>query len=52
MHQVFIYFHLKYLVYIKFLVNCIDRHVEANPNKTAIIWEKDEPGQVEKLTYK
>ncbi|KAG1685095.1 Acetyl-coenzyme A synthetase 2-like, mitochondrial [Nymphon striatum] len=32
--------------------NCIDRHVEKNPTKTALIWEKDEPGQEEKVTYK
>ena len=26
-------------------VNCVDRHAAANPDKVAIIWEKDEPGQ-------
>ncbi len=33
-------------------VNCIDRHVEKNPDKVALIWEKDEPGQQEYVTYK
>ncbi|XP_038075394.1 acetyl-coenzyme A synthetase 2-like, mitochondrial [Patiria miniata] len=33
-------------------VNCIDRHKEANPDRVALIWEKDEPGQEERITYK
>ena len=32
-------------------VNCIDRHCRTNPNKTALIWEKDEPGQHESISY-
>ena len=32
--------------------NCIDRHVEANPKSVALIWEKDEPGCQEYITYK
>jgi acetyl-CoA synthetase len=35
-----------------FSVNCVDRHVQANPEKIALIWEKDEPGQQEYITYK
>nr|XP_003216169.1 PREDICTED: acetyl-coenzyme A synthetase 2-like, mitochondrial [Anolis carolinensis] len=32
-------------------VNCLDRHVQHTPNKVALIWEKDEPGTEEKVTY-
>jgi len=32
--------------------NCIDRHVKNNPNKIAIIWEGDDPNNVEKISYK
>ncbi len=31
--------------------NCIDRHLPARANQTAIIWEADEPGQDKKITY-
>ena len=34
------------------LVNCVDRHFKKTPNKVALIWEKDEPGTHEKVTYK
>ena len=30
---------------------CLIRHAEKNPDKTALIWEKDEPGTHEKVTY-
>ena len=30
---------------------CFIRHAEKNPDKTALIWEKDEPGTHEKVTY-
>ncbi|CAI5764224.1 acetyl-coenzyme A synthetase 2-like, mitochondrial isoform X1 [Podarcis lilfordi] len=33
-------------------VNCLDRHVHKAPNKVALIWEKDEPGQEERITYR
>ena len=33
------------------LVNCIDRHVQENPERVALIWEKDEPGTEEYVTY-
>ncbi len=33
------------------VVNCLDRHAEANPDKTALIWEKDEPGKEERISY-
>ena len=32
--------------------NCIDRHVEASPDRVALIWEKDEPNQHEHVTYR
>ena len=32
-------------------VNCIDRHLENNADKTAIIWEGDDPENTKKLTY-
>ncbi|MGX1111689.1 acetyl-CoA synthetase [Pseudoalteromonas sp. MBR-15] len=31
--------------------NCIDRHLAANANKTALIWEGDNPEQSENITY-
>ncbi|XP_077998760.1 acetyl-coenzyme A synthetase 2-like, mitochondrial [Glandiceps talaboti] len=33
-------------------VNCVDRHKDRNPDKVALIWEKDEPGMQELITYK
>ena len=32
-------------------MNCLDRHVEDNADKPAFIWEKDEPGTHEVITY-
>ena len=32
--------------------NCIDRHLENNGNKTAIIWEGDNPDEQKLITYK
>lgn len=32
--------------------NCVDRHVTAFPDKTALIHEPDEPGTHEKISYK
>ncbi len=32
--------------------NCLDRHLKKNGNKTAIIWESDEPNLSKKITYK
>ena len=31
--------------------NCIDRHLEKDSDKTAIIWAKDEPGEYEHISY-
>ena len=32
-------------------VNCVDRHAEATPDKTAIIWAKDEAGDYERISF-
>ncbi|ODM98549.1 Acetyl-coenzyme A synthetase 2-like, mitochondrial [Orchesella cincta] len=32
-------------------VNCVDRHAVQDPNRTAIIFEKDEPNQHELISY-
>ena len=31
--------------------NCVDRHAEKTPDKVAIIWEGDDPGEDRKFTY-
>lgn len=36
---------------INVAVNCVDRHYLKNPSKIALIWEKDEPGCQEYVTY-
>ncbi len=33
-------------------VNCLDRHLPARANDTAIIWESDDPGVDKKITYR
>uniref|UniRef100_A0A8C4J206 Acetyl-coenzyme A synthetase n=1 Tax=Dromaius novaehollandiae TaxID=8790 RepID=A0A8C4J206_DRONO len=33
-------------------VNCLDRHVHIAPDKVALIWEKDEPGEEVQVTYR
>lgn len=35
-----------------FPVNCLDRHVHVAPDKVALIWEKDEPGEEVQVTYR
>ena len=32
--------------------NCLDRHLAARGDKTALIWEGDEPGDTRRLTYR
>ncbi len=32
-------------------VNCLDRHLEARADQTAILWEGDEPGDNQRWTY-
>ena len=31
--------------------NCVDRHAETQPDKTAIIWVEDEPGRYHHISY-
>src|SRR5690606_39133211 len=31
--------------------NCLDRHLETQPHKNALIWAKDEPGEYQNITY-
>ncbi len=31
--------------------NCIDRHLESNADKTALIWEGDDPSDSKELSY-
>ena len=33
-------------------VNCVDRHARKNPDKKAILWEGDEPGEYREMTYR
>uniref|UniRef100_A0A2P2I3B5 Acetyl-coenzyme A synthetase n=1 Tax=Hirondellea gigas TaxID=1518452 RepID=A0A2P2I3B5_9CRUS len=33
-------------------VNCVDRHAEHHPDRVALIWEKDEPGTEQRITYR
>ena len=40
------------MVFIFFSVNCLDCHVARDPSAVAIIWEKNEPGEQEEITYK
>ncbi|KAF2366208.1 Acetate-CoA ligase [Trinorchestia longiramus] len=32
-------------------VNCVDRHAATHPQRIALIWERDEPGQEQRITY-
>ena len=32
-------------------VNCVDRWAALDPERVALVWEKDEPGQEERITY-
>ena len=42
----------KLFIFILFTVNCLDRHVAKDPSAVAVIWEKNNPGQQEEITYK
>ena len=33
-------------------VNCVDRWAGLHPHRLALVWEKDEPGQEERISYK
>ncbi|XP_050703678.1 acetyl-coenzyme A synthetase 2-like, mitochondrial [Eriocheir sinensis] len=43
-----------FLLFIFFVppVNCVDRHARQDPDRVALLWEKDEPGQEERVTYR
>ena len=45
-------YNIKYLTWKNFSENCLDRHLEKLGDQAAIIWEKDEPGQHEVVTYR
>lgn len=32
-------------------VNCVDRHAAADPNRVALIWERDEPKTEQRISY-
>jgi acetyl-CoA synthetase len=32
--------------------NCLDRHLATRGDKTAILWEGDDPGQSTRITYR
>ncbi|NVB40662.1 acetate--CoA ligase [Pseudenhygromyxa sp. WMMC2535] len=32
--------------------NCVDRHADKTPDKTALIWAKNEPGEYEHISYR
>ena len=32
-------------------MNCVDRHAQEDPERTAFIWEGDDPDQVERISY-
>lgn len=40
------------LLNVSHIENCLDRHVHKNPDSVALIWEKDEPGKHENVTYR
>ena len=46
------YFALLCYTYCYIIVNLLDRHVEHHPDKIAIIWERDEQGDFQTITYK
>jgi acetyl-CoA synthetase len=33
-------------------INCVDRHAQTTPNKVALIWAKNEPGEYERITFR
>jgi len=46
--------HIRWFVDAKLNVsaNCVDRHAAATPDKIAIIWEGDDPGEDKHITYR
>ena len=52
-HYYSLIIHEYYYYYLLFIsVNCLDRHARDNPDRVAVLWEKDEPKQHESVTYK
>src|SRR6187549_2305218 len=47
-------FHIRWFAdgQLNLSVNCLDRHLEANADRTALIFEADEPGQGHRVTYR
>jgi len=43
---------LKMTYFLLFPVNCVDRHAEKNPDRLALVWEKDEPNCVDRHAEK
>ena len=41
----------EYVYCVIFLVNCLDRHVKMFPEKTAIIWEREDETS-ERISYR
>ncbi|HYM18247.1 MAG TPA: acetate--CoA ligase [Micropepsaceae bacterium] len=33
-------------------VNCVDRHLKSHPDRTAILWEGDDPAQSRRISYR
>jgi acetyl-CoA synthetase len=40
------------IILLSQIENCLDRHVNRSPESVALIWEKDEPGTHETVTYR
>lgn len=40
------------IILLLLVVNCVDRHALKTPERVALIWEKDEPGQTENVTFR
>ena len=51
MNQIKSQSHFNFLISY-FVVNCVDRHMQVDPDRCAIIWEKDEPGDVQRVSYR
>ena len=50
--NLFIYCPYLSMIFVFIAVNCVDRHYVADPDRVALIWERDSPGQQQYVTYK